>query len=98
MSSILKEFYRGNLTPAEQRTVQGSEMQRAINEMSKTAELLEKTLPPELQPIFHRLTDAHLTANAITAEAYYVEGLKTGARLILDILDDTHENLAPVHS
>ena len=95
---ILTEFYRGNLIPAEKRTVKGSEMAHAVSEMAEAAELLEQTLAPELRPILKRLTDANLTANAITAETYYVDGFKTGALFVLDIMDDTHENLAPVHS
>ena len=97
-NSILNEFYRGNLSPADRRMVNGSEMARAVSKMAEAAELLEQTLPPELRPILEKLTDAQLSVNDLTAEFYYVDGFKTGARFVLAIQDDTHENLAPVHS
>ena len=96
MNSILSEFFRGSLTPAEQRVVNGSEMARVVDEMSKTAELLEQTLPPELQPILQRLTEAQLAISGVGSEAFYIEGFKTGARFMLAIMDDDSENLKPV--
>ena len=97
-SNILKEFYRGNLSPTERRIVKGSEMARAVDELSNAEAVLEQSLAPELLPVLKRLTDAQLVLNDLTAEVYYVDGFKTGARFILDILDDDYENLKPVRA
>ena len=35
MNDILKEFYRGNLSPADRQMVKGSEIARAVDELSK---------------------------------------------------------------
>ena len=96
MGNILKEFYRGNLSPADKQMVKGSGMARAMDELSKAEELLEQTVSPEFYPILKRLTDAQLTVNALTAEAYYVDGFKTGAKFMLAIHDDAHDNLKPI--
>ena len=96
MSNILKEFYRGNLSPADKQMVKGSGMARAMDELSKAETVLEQSLPPELHPVLKRLTEAQLTVNALTAEAYYVDGFKTGAKFMLAIHDDAHENLKPI--
>lgn len=96
MSNILKEFYRGNLSPADKQMVKGSGMARAMDELSKAEELLEQTVSPEFHPILKRLTEAQLTVNALTAEAYYVDGFKTGAKFMLAIHDDAHDNLKPI--
>ena len=96
MSNILKEFYRGNLSPADKQMVKGSEIARAMDELSRAETVLEQSLPPELHPALKRLSDAQLTVNALTAEAYYVDGFKTGAKFMLAIHDDTHENLKPI--
>ena len=95
-TSILNEFYRGNLSPADKRMIKGSGIARAMDELSKAEELLEQTVSPELHPVLKRLTDAQLTVNALTAEAYYVDGFKTGAKFMLAIHDDAHENLKPI--
>ena len=96
MSNILKEFYCGNLSPADKQMVKGSGMARAMDELSKAETVLEQSLPPELHPVLKRLTEAQLTVNALTAEAYYVDGFKTGAKFMLAIHDDAHENLKPI--
>lgn len=83
MNDILKEFYRGNLSPADRQLVKGSEMARAVDELSKAETVLEQSLPPELRPALKRLADAQLALNDLTAEAYYVDGFRIGARFML---------------
>ena len=97
-NSILNDFYRGNLSPADRQMVKGSEMARAVSKMAEAAELLEQTLPPELRPILEKLTDAQLSVNDLTAETYYVDGFKTGARFMLAIHNDGDENLKPIRA
>ena len=93
---ILEEFYRGNLSPADKQMVKGSGMARAMDELSKAEELLAQTIPPEIKPALKRLTEAQITLNDLTAEAYYVDGFKTGAKFMLAIYDDIGENLKPI--
>ena len=95
-SHILEEFYRGNIIPAERQMVKDSEMARAAAELSEAEALLDQTISPELRPILKRFTDAHITVNDLTAETYYIDGFRTGARFMLDIMDNSHENLEPV--
>ena len=96
MNSILKDFYCGNLNPAERQMIQGSEIARAVDELSKASTALEQSLTPELLPILKRLTDAQTELNGITAETYYIDGFKTGARFMLAVYDNSYENLKPI--
>ena len=96
MSNILKEFYCGNLIPAERQIVQGSEFAHAMDELSKAGTVLEQALTPELLPVLKRLTDAQLELNALTAETYYIDGFRTGARFMMAIHDNAYENLKPI--
>lgn len=96
MNSILKDFYRGNLTPAERQTVKGSKMAQTMEELSKAEDILRDSLAPELLPVLKRLTDAQVRISDITAEEYFIDGFKTGARLMLDVLSDAYENLKPI--
>ena len=95
-TSILNDFYRGNLSPADKRMIRGSEMARAMDDLSKAEELLDRSLAPELRPILKSLTDAQLTVNDLTAEAYFVDGFRIGARFMLAVHDDADENLKPI--
>lgn len=96
MNNILKEFYYGNLTPADRQMVKGSEIARAMEKLSKAEAVLEQSLTPELLSALKRLTDAQIALNALTAEAYYIDGFKTGARFMMDVQDSTCENLEPI--
>ena len=96
MNSILKEFYCGNLTPADRQIVKGSEIARAMETVDKAATVLEQSLTPDLLSALKRLMDAHITMNALAAETYYIDGFKTGARFMMDIQDDACENLEPI--
>lgn len=96
MYRILKEFFHGNLSPADQQMVYGSDAARAVAELSNAENRLTQALPPELQPLMERMTKAQGTVDVIMAEVNYIDGFKTGARLVMEILDDTHENLKPI--
>ena len=92
----LKSFYHGNLTPTDQQMLHGSDAARAVAELSDAENQLAQVLPPELQSFWNRVTKAQGKVDVIMAEANYIDGFKTGARLIMEILDDTCENLKPI--
>ena len=92
----LKAFYRGNLTPWDKRVIRSSKEIHIVKDLSEAEDLLARSLPPELRPILDRLTKAHSDLDGIVAETSYIDGFKTGARFMMEILDDARENLKPV--
>lgn len=92
----LKSFYHGNLTPTDQQMVHGSDAARAVAELSDAENRLAQALPLELQPLMECVAKAQGKVDVIMAEANYIDGFKTGARFMLEILDDSHENLKPI--
>lgn len=96
MNNILKDFYCGKLTPAERQMVKDSKIAQAMDELSKAETILEQSLTQELLTSLKCLTDAQIKLNALTAEAYYIDGFKTGARFLMAVQDDTYENLEPI--
>ena len=54
---------------------------------------MAQALPPALRPLLDRLTKAQGEVDIIMAEANYIDGFKTGARFMMEVLDDTRENL-----
>lgn len=92
----LKSFYHGNLTPIDQQMVHGSDVARAVAELSEAEDRLAQVLPPELQSLMECVAKAQRKVDIIMAEASYIDGFKTGARFMLEILDDSHENLKPI--
>ncbi len=94
--SILKEFYYGNIIPTERQMVNGSEVKRVAEELTEAGNQLRAILRPEVVPLMERYEKAHADLNAITDAENYIDGFKTGARFMLEILDDSHENLKPI--
>ena len=95
-SQILHDFYSGNLAPADRQMVKGSEIARAVDELSRIETALEQSIAPELLPLLRQHAHAQTMLNGITAEIYYVNGFKTGARFMLAVHDDTYEDLKPI--
>lgn len=95
-NETIKAFYYGNLTPCEQQMIRGSEATRVTKSLSDAENLLSQSLPPDLLPVLDRLTRAQQELDSIVAETSYIDGFKTGARFMMEILDDAHENLKPV--
>lgn len=93
---MLKEFFRENLSPANKVMVRGSAMAFAMKKLSSAETQITQALTPEFQPVLAQLLSAQESFCHLTAEEYYLDGLKTGARLMMEILDDTHENLKPI--
>ncbi len=92
----LKEFYYGNLTPADRQMIKGSEINHVAEELAKAEKLLLDAVGEDAISLLKRYEKAHSTLNSITAEASYIDGFKIGARFMLEVLDDAHENLEPI--
>lgn len=95
-NQTLKKFYYGKLHPSERRMVHGSDVARIAKELSDTEAELSRSLLPELQPVLDRFAKAQNDLDSIMAETSYIDGFKTGARFMMEILDDARENLKPI--
>ena len=90
--SIIREFYLGNLSPDATAIRQTSELKKAVQEMSEAESFLREHLDGECLSALEQLASAQLTASATTAQERYIEGFRTGAKFMLDILDGSSEN------
>ncbi len=94
--SILKDFYYGNIVPTERQMVNGSEVKKAAQELTTAENQLSAILQPEAIPLMERYGKAQAELTSITEAEVYIDGFKTGARFVMEILDDSHENLRPI--
>ncbi len=94
--SILKEFYYGNITPVERQIINGSEIKRVAKELDTAENQLRTILQPEAVPLMDRYGKLQTELASLTEAETYVDGFKTGARFVMEILDDSHENLKPL--
>lgn len=64
-------------------------------QLSDAEARLSRSIPPELQSDLERFTKAQGDMDGVIAEASYIDGFQTGARFMMEILDDARENLKP---
>ena len=96
MRSIIREFYLGNIAPDVTVIKQTSELKKAAQEMSDAESFLREHLDGECLAALERLVSAQSTSNTITVQERYMDGFRTGAKFMLDILVGESENLAPL--
>ena len=96
MRSIIGEFYLGNITPGVTVIKQTAELKKAVQEMSDAESFLREHLDGECLAALERLVSAQSTSNTIMVQERYMDGFRTGAKFMLDILAGESENLAPL--
>lgn len=96
MRSIIGEFYLGNITPDVTVIKQTSELKKAVQEMADAESFLREHLEAECLAALERLVSSQLTSSTTTAQERYMDGFRTGAKFMLDILTGESENLAPL--
>ncbi len=95
MRSIIREFYLGNLSPDATAIKQSSELRKAVEAMSDAEAFLREHMDGDCLTALERLVDAQLTTSTTTAQERYMDGFRTGAKFMLDILVGESENLVP---
>ncbi len=96
--SILKEFYYGNVVPVERQIINISEIRRAAKELDVVENQLRAILQPEAIPLMERYGKVQAELASLTEADSYVDGFKTGARFMLEIIDDSPESIKPIIS
>ncbi len=92
----LKDLYLGNIRPVERQVIRGSKLAKVSHKIVDMETQLKKILSPEALGLLEKLMQAQIKRNAITAEENYVDGFKTGARLVMEIMDDCYDNQEPL--
>ena len=86
MRNIIKELWRGNIDPQNDRLTNTREMKQLIEYIARHHEDLLKTLSDEQKEIFEKLDDCQREYASYAEEAIFTYAFKLGARLIAEIL------------
>ncbi len=92
----LKDLYLGNIRPVERQVIRGSKLAKVSRKIVDMETQLKKILCPEALNLLDKMMQAQIKRNAITAEENYVDGFKTGARFVMEIMDDCYDNQEPI--
>ena len=85
---ILKDFFYGNITPNERQFAHRSEYGATAQSLTEAEEKLTGMLDGESLLLLKELVSLQATLSGLTAEGYFIEGMRTGFQLVLALTDE----------
>ena len=91
--NYIEELYAGHLTPSDQQFQTDSKYGKLMQQSSNAFDELLKLLNDNGKEVLERISYIQADINDITAFDNYAMGFRDGARLMIDILLGSNENL-----
>ena len=88
MRRILEDLYHGNLTASGQTFRRGTKYAHALARVTETEDALGQKLTPEDRPLLAEYAMASAELTSVSIEEAYIEGFRTGARIMLAVLEE----------
>lgn len=82
---ILKELWRGNISPIERYVRPGSDYKKTSVEICKQIDCFLKTLTPEEKKQWEEICDLRNDMTIMAEEDAFVRGFRLGARIIMEV-------------
>ena len=87
MKRILEDLYHGNLTVKGQTFQHGTKYARALARITEAEDALGQKLTTEDRPLLVEYAMASAGLTSVSIEEAYIEGFRTGARIMLAVLE-----------
>ena len=87
MKHILEDLYHGNLTVSGQTFQRGTKYAHALKRVTKMENTLGQKLTTEDRPLLAEYAMASAGLTSVSIEEAYIEGFRTGARIMLAVLE-----------
>ena len=85
---VLRELWRGEISPTDRRVRQGSEYQQRAVEARKQMAEFAAMLPPEAKERMEEINDQKHSMAMLAEEDVFIYGFRLGARMMLDVMGD----------
>ena len=85
---VLRELWRGEVSPTDRRVRQGSEYQQRAAEARKQIAEFAAMLSPEGKEQMETINDLNHDLSMMAEEDVFIYGFRMGARMILDVIGD----------
>ncbi len=85
---VLRELWRGEISPTDRRVRQGSEYQQRAAEVRKQMADLAALLSPEVKERMEDINDQKHSLAVLAEEDVFIYGFRLGARMMLDVIGD----------
>lgn len=87
-NSIIREFYNGNLSPADKSISNNPRLKEKMNRAYELEERLESLINGESKKLFHELYEIQTDIAILNGEERYIDGFKIGMRIAVESLFD----------
>ncbi len=84
MSSVLEDFYYGNIEPQELTTEISPKLKKKLSSLAKKEEELTVMLPEKERELFVNYVNAHNEFSSISNSDSFISGFRLGARFTYD--------------
>ncbi len=84
MSSIIEEFYYGNIEPQELTTEISPKLKKKLSSLAKKEEELTVMLPEKERELFVNYVNAHNEFSSISNSDSFISGFRLGAKFTYD--------------
>ena len=91
--NYIRELYLGNIVPSDQQFSDNSECRMIMKEELDIYDKLSKILSEENNELWEKISELHGQIEDIISADSYTMGFCDGARLMIDILLSSNENL-----
>ena len=82
---VLRELWRGNISPNERYIRKGSEYAEVLQEHTTLEQALCQALTDEQNEVYDKICGGHARMMAISEEEAFIQGFRIGARVLLDV-------------
>lgn len=90
---LLKELFYGNISPNHKKVRSGSKLEHLQNLITQNDNRLMATLTDEQKELFEKYKDCTDESTSLIELEAFMEGFRLGARLMLEITDDSKFDL-----
>ena len=85
---VLRDLWRGEISPTDRRVRQGSEYQQRAAEVRKQMMEFAQVLSPEDKKRMEAINDERHGLSMMEEEDVFIYGFRLGARMMLDVMGD----------
>ena len=85
---VLRDLWRGEISPTDRRVRQGSEYQQRAAEVRKQMMEFAQVLSPEDKKRMEAINDEKHSLSMMEEEDVFIYGFRLGARMMLDVIGD----------
>ena len=88
MMFVLRELWRGNITPGERQIRKNSEYATLLQENTELEHTFCETLTAEQKKTYNDIYGGQVRMMSISEEEAFIQGFRIGSRMLLDVIED----------